>query len=234
MSAPTHVLRPPYDRATMPPSMARLPIDGRGYPIPWFVDRKAPLFNGYPDFRIMDGKHLKIAIRERRCWICGDKIMTPEAVFVAGPMCGVNRTSAEPPNHRPCAEWAAKACPFLAIPKRIRDERELPANTSVAGVGIKRNPGVVMLWTSRNYSTWKPEGHGVLFEIGDPVRVDWLCEGREATRAEVMHSVETGLPLLLAQAVNGGAEACFQLGQMTERFLAHVPAETPTEIAAVA
>lgn len=210
----------------MPGSIGRLPVDGRGYPIPWFVDRKAPLFNGNQDFRVMDGKHLKIAIREKRCWICGELIRTKESVFVAGPMCGVNRTSAEPPSHSFCAEWAVKACPFLAVPKRLRDERNLPANATQAGVGIKRNPGVAMLWATKAYTTWKPPSGGVLFDIGEPVPygVEWFCEGRQATRAEVMESIETGLPLLLEQAATGGALACFQLGQMTERFMAFVPA----------
>ena len=226
--APSAALRPPYDRAKMPGGVARLQVDGRGYPIPWFVDRAAPLYNGNPDFRVMDGKRLKLAIRDKRCWICGEPIRTKESVFVAGPMCGINRTNAEPPNHSGCAEWAAKACPFLAVPKRIRDERELPANATQAGVGIKRNPGVAMLWTSRAYQVWRPSTGRVLFDMGEPVPygVKWLCEGRAATRAEVMHSVETGLPLLLAQAAKDGATACFQLGQMAERFMAYLPDET--------
>lgn len=221
-------LRPPYDREAMPGGIQRLPVDGRGYPIPWFVDRAAPPYNGNPDFRIMDGKHLKLAIREKRCWVCGEPIRTKDAVFVAGPMCGINHTSAEPPNHSWCAEWAAKACPFLAVPKRLRDERGIPADATQAGVGIKRNPGVVMLWASRNWTTWKPSTGGILFDIGDPESVEWICEGRAATNAEVMASVESGLPLLLTEAAKSGATACFQLGQMTQRFLAYLPeAETP-------
>lgn len=222
------MIRPPYSDADTPGSIKRLPVDTRGYPIPWFVDKAAPYINGNPDFRVMDGKHLKIAIREKRCWICGALLRHGVPVFVAGPMCGINRTSAEPPNHASCAEWAAKACPFLAVPKRIRDERGLPANATQAGVGIKRNPGVVMLWASKTYSTWKPSNGGILFDLGEPIPygVEWVCEGREATRAEVMVSVESGLPLLLKEAAKEGAQACFQLGQMTEKFLALVPAET--------
>jgi hypothetical protein len=217
------VLRPPYDRSMMPPGIARLSVDTRGYPVPWFVDKAAPYVNGNPDFRIMDGKHLKTAIAEKRCWICGGKLMAETPVFVAGPMCGVNRTSAEPPNHRSCAEWAARACPFLAVPKRLRDERGLPSDATQAGVGILRNPGVAMLWASTTYSTWRPPGGGVLFNIGDPIDVRWLCEGREATRAEVQTSIETGLPLLLKEAATDGALACFELGRMMERFLDHLP-----------
>lgn len=211
----------------MPLGIQRLTVDTRGYPVPWFVDKAAPYINGNPDFRIMDGAHLKSAIREKRCWVCGMKLRAGAFAFLAGPMCGVNRTSAEPPNHVECARWSAAACPFLSHPKRIRDERELPPSYSQAGLGIKRNPGVAMVWICEGYKTWRPPNGGVLFELGEPSRVEWVREGREATRAEVMESVETGLPLLLAEATKDGATACFQLGQMTERFLAFVPKETP-------
>ena len=152
-------------------------------------------------------------------------------------MCGINRTSSEPPNHASCAEWAVKACPFLAVPKRLRDERDLPPQAGMAGIGITRNPGVSMLWETKKYETWRPErgGNGILFDIGEPVPygVDWFCEGRAATRAEVVHSVETGLPILLKQAAVDGAEACFDLGRKTERFMALLPPE-PEQKAAVA
>lgn len=207
-----------------PASIARLPRDPRGYPIPWFVDMKAPAFNGGPDFRVMDAKRLKLAIRERRCWVCGGRIMGAAATFVAGPMCGINRTSAEPPCHYECAAWSAKACPFLSQPKRIRDERDLPAQRHVAGEGIKRNPGVTMLWTCEGYETWRPDGGGVLFEMREPSSVEWLREGRPATYDEVAKSIETGLPILLQQAAKGGAQDCFELGRMTERFLKFLPA----------
>lgn len=232
--SPRAVLRPPYDRAAMPGGIQRLPLSSKGYPVPWFVDRKAPKRDGEYDFRIMDGQRLKLAIRDKRCWVCGEPIRTAESTFVAGPMCGVNRTSAEPPCHEACAEWSVRACPFLAVPKRIRDAADLPAGHVQAGVGILRNPGVAMLWTTQKYQTWKPPGAGLLFDIGEPVRVEWFAWGRAATRAEVTESVETGLPLLLKEAVRGGAESCFELGRMTERFLKHLPASTTREVSTAA
>lgn len=212
-----------FDREQMPPGVQRLPTDTRGYVVPWFVDKAAPKVNGNPDFRIMDGAHLKVAIRERRCWVCGGRLMTKSGSFVAGPMCGINRTNAEPPCHAECARWSAMACPFLSHPKRLRDERDLPPSRSQAGVGIKRNPGVTMVWTSDSYSTWRPPSGGVLFDLGEPLSVEWFCQGRQATRPEVMESVETGLPLLLRPAAEQSANACFELGRMTERFLALLP-----------
>jgi hypothetical protein len=216
------ILRPPFDRADMPTKIARLEVDKRGYPIPWFVDRAAPPKDGGPDFRVMDGDRLKRAIREKRCWICGLPLQG-EAVFVIGPMCAVNRTNAEPPNHSGCAEWAVKACPFLAVPKRVRDERELPSSYTQAGTGIRRNPGVAGLWFGGGTKTFHPPGGGVLFELGEPNAVFWYCEGRRATRAEVVESVDTGLPLLMAEAAKEGAEALFDLGRMTERFMPLLP-----------
>lgn len=224
-------LTAPFDRAEMPVGMARLDQTSKGYPIPWFVDRKAPLRDGEADFRIMDGARLKLAVRENRCWVCGMKANGSPMAFVAGPMCGINRTASEPPAHLACARWSARACPFLAYPKRVRDERDLPAG-QMAGIGILRNPGVAMVWESRKWSTWRPDSAkaaGILFDLGEPSLVEWYCEGREATRAEVVASIETGLPILLRQAVQDGAEACFELGRMTERFMPFLPPEPVAE-----
>ncbi len=218
-------LRPPFNKDELPHGMGRRPVDSRGYPVPWFVDMAAPYYNGNPDFRVMDGKHLKLAIRERRCWVCGERITDRTGVFLIGPMCGVNRTTSEPPCHWACAWWSASACPFLSEPKRLRDDRDLPAELKVAGEAILRNPGVAMLWASDNFTTWRPPGGGVLFELGEPSVVAFRCRGRPASRAEIVDSVQTGLPLLLEQAAKQGAEACFQLGMMTGEFMKLVPAE---------
>jgi hypothetical protein len=68
---------------------------------------------------------------------------------------------------------------------------------------IVRNPGVTLLWYTRRFtpiqSMHKPElgAHaGVLFQVGRAEKVEWYCQGRAATRAEVLESIESGLPLL--------------------------------------
>lgn len=219
-----------FDREAMPLGISLLKTDARGYPVPWFVDRKADKADGQPDFRIMDHAHLKLAIREKRCWVCGLPIREPDMAFVAGPMCGINRTSAEPPCHVYCARWSAQACPFLSHPKRVRDDAGLPEDRHVAGIGIMRNPGVAMVWTCEGYETFRPHvgGDGVLFQLGEPLRVEWYAHGRAATYAEVVESVETGLPLLLRSAAQEGAAALFDLGRMTERFMALLPPQDAT------
>jgi hypothetical protein len=181
----------------MPSSIARLPMD-RGFPVPWFVKWE----DGKPDFRIMDHDKLKKAVKRRLCWVCGGMILERTYAYTAGPMCAINRTSAEPPSHVRCAVYSARACPFLSRPHMVRREAGLPEEAKVAaGVGIMRNPGVGMVWVVEGPVHLKEDGMGNhLFHLQDPVRVEWYAEGREATREEIQASIDSGVPLLLEAA----------------------------------
>jgi hypothetical protein len=180
----------------IPHRLRGFPLSREGYPIPWFV----PFVDGQPEFRAMDGEKFASAIKNRRCWLCGaplGKFLT----FPIGPMCAITRTTAEPPSHLDCAEYAARACPFLTQPRMRRNEVDLPADASVAGIGIRRNPGVVVLWTCTDYSLFSDGRGGVLFKIGEPKHVERWAEGRAATSEELLESIESGYPLLLAEAI---------------------------------
>lgn len=183
-------------RADLPPlpeRMRGLPVDERGYPVPFFV----AYIDGKPDFRVMDSAKYRDAIRFRKCWLCGGPLGR-FATFVAGPMCGVNRTSSEPPSHLECARYAACACPFLTRPKATRRDAGMPIEKKiVGGVSIDRNPGVALLWTSRSFFMFGDGRGGRLFNMGDPASVEWYAEGRPATREEVVTSIESGLPILV-------------------------------------
>jgi hypothetical protein len=203
----------------LPAAMKHLPSDPkRGFVVPWFVQ----WIDGQPDFRIMDGAKLVRAIREKLCWVCG-KQLSGRGVFLIGPMCAVNRNTTEPPSHPECARFSAKACPFLTMPKMRRREDELTAQSVVAGHAIKRNPGVALLWFARDYKVINDGTGKPLFRLGDPLAVEWYCEGREATREEVMHSINTGLSILreLAEKEDGGLA---YLERETKRALRLVPA----------
>lgn len=193
----------------MPERIAGLPLDPqRGVPVPWFV----AWIDGKPDFRVIGTNKIGDAIRFQLCWICG-KQRGRVGSFVIGPMCAVNRTSSEPPSHRDCAIYAAMVCPFLAKPHMRRREAGMPEEAlGAAGQGIKRNPGVALVWSTRNWKWYRVPAApgvnaGILCEIGDPEETLWFCEGREATRAEVDHSIETGLPLLRVEAEKEGPKA---------------------------
>lgn len=181
--------------AAMPDRVRRLPRNRHGYPIPWFV---AELEDGSRDFRIADQRKHLDALRFKLCWVCGGNLGR-YAAFVIGPMCAVNRISAEPPSHLDCAVYSAKVCPFLATPQMKRREGGKPDGlVEAAGVTITRNPGVALVWTTRQYRIFRPEmgAAGYLCDIGEPTSLQWFAEGRAANRAEVIASMESGLPAL--------------------------------------
>jgi hypothetical protein len=198
-------------RSDLPPlnkRIASLPIDERGYPVPAFVQwlykdgekiRAAPRGCGVPDFRIIDPHHLKDCVTQSLCWVCGQKMGIHRA-YVIGPMCVINRNSAEPPSHVECAEWSVRGCPFLSRPNMVRREDELTAKSegNVAGHMIKRNPGVTVIWQIRNsLKLWNDGKGGILFDIGEPESVRWFKEGRVATPEESIESINTGIQTLL-------------------------------------
>jgi hypothetical protein len=186
----------------LPDRMKKLPLDSRGFPVPKFV---AYVGNDW-DFRVIRPGWIAHCVVKKACWLCGEP-MGKWKVFVIGPMCAVNKVNSEPPSHYSCAQFAAKACPFLTQPKRMRNEHGLPGDTiDAAGQMIRRNPGVTCLWITDRYEPFKVD-NGVLFHLGPPWRVEWWARGREATRDEVLASIESGYPLLLEMARAEGAAA---------------------------
>lgn len=202
----------------MPDAIAALPTH-RGYPVPWFVEH----VDGVPDFRIMRESAVRDAWTRHLCWICGQPL-GPWVTFVAGPMCAVNRNSAEPPTHRECGEWSAQACPFLVRPKARRRDSALPDGTAEPdGIMLRRNPGVAMCWHTSRAKCRRREPYW-LFDIGDPISVTWWAEGRPATRTEVLASIESGLPMLAERAAVHGAAGLRRLDKMAHRARKLLPA----------
>lgn len=202
--------------ASMPARVAALPVDPqRGLPVPWFVQ----WIDGKPDFRVVDSRKFAEAVRFDKCWICGQH-RGRFGSFVIGPMCSVTRTNSEPPCHLECATYAAMTCPFLVKPHMRRREAGLPDGIKeAAGCGLKRNPGVACVWTTREWKLFGDGNGGVLWRMGDPSEARWYAEGREATHAEVEESVRSGLPLLRAD--EEGPEATAELARLlsiAERF----------------
>lgn len=176
----------------MPEAIAKLPRDERGYPVPYFVAWP----NGKPDHRIADPEKLHKCLHENRCWVCGEQFINNILAFVIGPMCAVNRNTAEPPNHLECARFSVQACPFLTKPKAIRRDANKPDNVyDPPGGFIERNPGVSLIYVCNRYRTYK-HGRGFLIALPEPQQWEWWSEGRRATRAEVLESITTGLPAL--------------------------------------
>lgn len=144
---------------------------------PWFV----AIVNGKPDFRIADKDKLRRALEEKLCWICGEHLDV--GVFVTMPSCAVLRLVPEPPSHRECALEAIKTCPYL-----LGRERRSDGSLNMHDM---KNPGASMLWTTKH---WKAE-RGLIW-IGEPLKVEWFCQGREATRREVKDAIESRIAFL--------------------------------------
>lgn len=180
----------------LPARMRSLPVDDRLYPVPYFV----AWVDGKPDHRVMDGSKLPNALKFGLCWMCGQPTGAFKT-FCIGPMCCITRTISEPPSHLDCVRFAAIACPFLTLPRAQRRTANMPAEAiDSAGVGLKRNPGAVCLWTVKKFQIWRDPRGGVLFNLPDALSVEWYAEGRMALRSEVDESIRTGLPLLEEQA----------------------------------
>jgi hypothetical protein len=215
----------------VPERMRGRPVDPvRGLPVPWFVQ----WIDGKPEFRVAGADKRVTAIKQNRCWVCGAPLRLPgnewqPPVFVIGPMCLVNRVSAEPPCHVECAEYSAKACPFLAKPHMVRrgeDDAVMQSTAPPPGVMVKRNPGVVCLLASAGYRLFTPPGGGPpLLNIGAVVWVRWFREGRPATRAEVQEATESGIPHLLGDEPTLRDVA--QLREMVASASRYWPAEVP-------
>lgn len=211
-------------RVAMPARIAALPRNAVGYPIPWFV---ATLEDGTRDFRIAGAELMITAIQRQLCWVCGQPLGAYVA-FVIGPMCAVNRISAEPPAHRDCAIYSATVCPFLSNPTMRRREIDVDQPTIAPGGNpILRNPGVALVWITRSYQVFPaPAGNdGILFHLGEPTETAWFALGRKATRAMVIESLEEGLPLLQAACKQdeNPAESLAELDDDYRRALTLVP-----------
>jgi hypothetical protein len=213
-----------------PPERIRrnLKQDDQGRYVPWFV----AWVDGKPDFRIVDARRTNEAIRFRKCFICGDplgRFMT----FPLGPMCTITRTSPEPPSHRECVIYSASVCPFLLNPIRRRREKDMPEGAQdPAGMMIKRNPGVLALWTTRSYKLFPDQQGRPLIEVGEPENVQWIAEGRAATLTEIASSFDSGCPALRTLAEEEGPKAVAQYEQQLQRAMAYFPKTAPAVAAA--
>jgi hypothetical protein len=208
-------------REGLPPRPKRMlgrPLDRKGYPVPFFV----AYVNGEPDHRIADPEKYDRAVKYSACWICGEKLGSLRT-FVIGPMCAVNRTTADPPSHYDCAEWAVRACPFMLNPNAKRRKANLPELAPVPGEMIPRNPGVMLLWTTQKFHRQQTDT-GPIFRLGDPTSVSWVAQGRPATRAEIMESIDSGMPILADMAAREGPLAVNALQSYLARALELLPA----------
>lgn len=201
----------------LPDRMKALPLNAGGYPIPWFVET---LKDGTRDFRIMDAHKRVLAFNRRLCWVCGQKLGVYMS-FVVGPMCVVNRNTAEPPCHLECAQFAARACPFMLQPGRDYRMPNVEGIRQVVGM-LPGNPGAAAIWVTKSY-TLTPMHGDIHVTLGDPVEVHWYAEGKLATRQQILDSLARRLPLVREVAEKGGLGDVALLERMTAEAMEWIP-----------
>lgn len=226
-----------------PVRMRHLPVDPkRGMPVPYFVawfrdDKEVNSGYGEPDYRTIASARREHCQNYDHCWLCGGKLGSRHA-YVIGPMCAITRTTSEPASHLDCAAYAVRACPFLSNPatRMMPEEKKLKAHPNLvapAGFMLERNPGVSCIWVSGKAKPFKVDGEegsrkGWLLELGDPSSVTWWCKGHPATRAEIIDSINGGLPVLEGMARKQGPSALRELQRFidrVEKFLPTGPAQ---------
>jgi hypothetical protein len=209
----------------LPEHMRGLKVDSRGFPVPWFV----AWVDGEPVFPVVESEKMGRTYRLGLCWVCGGALGRWKA-SVIGPMCAINRTISEPQSHVDCAQFSARRCPFLSQPnmKRVPGKVLPEARKNAAGLGIARNPGVTCVWVETARTTPFSAPGGFLFKLGNPQRVEWYAQGREATRGEVLESIESGLPSLIEsieqEAPKDRPGALAELERLKARALTLLPA----------
>jgi hypothetical protein len=71
---------------------------------------------------------------------------------------------------------------------------------------VPRNPGVMLLWYTYRHQVVHLS-NGILIKVGSPFKIKWVTEGRPATRAEVLESINSGLPTFREVTARDGPEA---------------------------
>ena len=200
-----------------PPSIADLPHDGRGVPLPIHVPR---LPGKAPRITDVDSTRLLILSVERRCTICGWSIGQSERcwyVTLENSLREIGSTgwtlwdpSPEGTAHEECLLYAAVVCPWLATPnyQRRTDQRGAgrsliePKGTVRPPVLLAGAPDVVVVFDAR-----EGEPYSVLLGGGEPEVVRYTY-GAEliprlvetlAGRARVPDAADLDLVKLLTQ-----------------------------------
>ena len=161
----------------MPPRVARLPRDARGFPIP----AGNAVVAGVADFATLDMEKWAALLHRRACGICGETMFGP-VYFIGGSLCARNRLFFDHPMHGACALYALKVCPYLALPNFMH-RKTVPQHegfmTEVIPRASDQKPARFMLGRTRSYAGhW--HGADLLLRADPWLRVSWWHAGQEA------------------------------------------------------
>lgn len=129
----------------LPALMKALPMDERGYPIPYFV----PIVNGKPEFRYQDSEKRDICLKRKVCSICGKKLYNKSYWFISGPLGLRNRISSDAPMHEDCARYSVNVCPHLVYAKAQCRSDPAFADPNI----VRAHPDTIILIKADRYET---------------------------------------------------------------------------------
>lgn len=179
---------PTFSTVPTPPArLALRPRDRHGRIVPAFVE----YVDGQPDHRIVRKDFIRNVHERRLCFLC-ELPLGVFGAFLVDPVRTVTRASPEPPSHRTCAEYAARACLFVTDPDMHPDETD-----EADGITCRRNPGVWAVYTT---DEWSRQRGRELFSFRNPFSVTWWTHGRPATYPEALNGLVSGLQILRGEA----------------------------------
>lgn len=193
-----------FKEVPIPPRMRNLPLDKRGYPIPYTV-----LVEGGDVFFTINREDLRMkCLREDRCPICGTKLFRGRW-FVGGPGSGLlpNGSYRDPPMHDECAHYALKVCPWLVVTeydKRISHLFEPQTVATVDPTVIPDKPPlfVALMAVSQDIiSVMTPEGAQIHIRPKGTFRKrEYWRGGEQLSQAEGEAVSETYLKWVIEEA----------------------------------
>lgn len=150
----------------LPPRIAQLPKDHRGYPVPHIVMRDE---NGKPLFAMNDLYVVQEAVKDNLCHICGQEL-DPNPWFTGGPgsalLNGNHAAYFDGPMHYECMEFALRVCPYLTGRQErfiaATLEKKMKARGSLVLEEPNVLPGMPDVFMAVQAHTWSYNGRNFL------------------------------------------------------------------------
>lgn len=104
----------------IPSFLSHLPVDERGYPIPYFV----PVEKGKPNFRLLSQKKQELCFKNDLCGICGKKLVKDSYYIIGGPKTLASAVTVDPFMHKDCATYSMGSCPHMFYERTKRADMD--------------------------------------------------------------------------------------------------------------
>lgn len=165
----------------IPKFLDHLPVNEKGYPIPYFV----AIVDGKPDFRLLDSVKQLACINGKKCGVCGKTIPNTQFYFVSGYFGYLNSISTDPGMHRECAEFSLVACPHMHFKKaERREEYDEGVDVSAPAGFVDTKPDKVYLIRATNYKAGRiPGSKNITIQYKAMNAEEWIYEGNILVRS---------------------------------------------------